>query len=125
MVDLNLQEKLTKAIFAYQVRNKLTQFGIPENEQVQLILRANNKEPLATVDIPTTEKKDHIQKGSLSIESFKQVIKDEFLNGAINTLDLQIAEDSLELIFTTNSGTNIALSVTCCCTIQGYCCCFC
>ena len=128
MANSELENLLTKAIFAFRLREMLTKFGIPENDEVRLeILAGKNSESLASVKVPTTIKKDHIQSGSLSLESFKQKVKDEFLNPAINILDLgqYISDDEIEIIFSSNSDINITIKADCCCDFNGFCCCYC
>ena len=128
MANSELENLLTQAIFAFQLREMLTKFGIPENDEVILEIQAGeNPEPLASVKVPTTVNKAHIQSGSLSLESFKQTVKDKFLNSAINILDLgkYISDDEVRLVFSSSSDLNITILAGCCCRINGQCCCYC
>lgn len=84
-----LENCLTKAIYAYNVRGMLTKLGLPEDAEATMEFQlGDSQESLASCEIPTTVKKDHIPSGSVSLKSFRSLIVDDFINPALNTLDL-------------------------------------
>ncbi|MDJ0632016.1 MAG: hypothetical protein QNJ34_02380 [Xenococcaceae cyanobacterium MO_188.B29] len=136
-----LETCLTKAIYAFKVREILTKFGVPENAEVTLELQiGENSEPCACCQIPTTVKKDHIQCGSMSLSSFQHSVMDDFINPALNTLDLgqyipddeekfAKGESPMKVVFRSNSPSfsmDVTTSSYCCCRLpNGSCCCSC
>lgn len=133
-----LETCLTKAINAFNVREMLTNFGVPEDAEATLELElGDNPEPLVCCEIPTTTKKDHIPCGSLSLKSFQNLVLDDFINPALNILDLgkylpdddgKIAsgEKEMKIVFSSNSprcAINARLSSLCTCVRpSGRCC---
>ncbi len=120
MSNTELKNKITKAIFKHKLREILTKFGISETEAVELELYVEGEtEPEARVTVPTTVKKEHIPSGILSLTSFKQTVKDDFLN------QLELPYDGkINVIFST-ADENIAVRAGCCQFIGGLCVCYC
>lgn len=88
-MNSELETCLTKAIYAFKVRDMLTRFGIPEDTKVTLELQlGEDPKPLALCEVPTTVKKDHVPCGSISMMSFRNLVVDDLINPAIHTLDL-------------------------------------
>ena len=84
-----LEDCLTKAVHAFNVREMLTKFGISEDAKATVELQmGDNSEPLARCEIPTTTEKDHIPCGIMSLDSFHNLVIDNFINPALNVLDL-------------------------------------
>ena len=132
---------LTKAISTFKVREMLTKFGVPEDAEVTLELYlGEDSQPAISCPIRTTVKKDHIQCGSISLTSFQHLVKDDFINPAIHTLDLgrlipdddrnfANGEKPMKVAFRSNSSSfsiGVVTILSCCQRYSdGSCCCAC
>lgn len=120
MINQELENKLIKAIFQFDLRELITKLGIPESQEVELKLYlAKSSEPEATVTIPAANKIGCIACGDISVKDFKSLVKTKFLN----KLQLPYNEE-IKLVFST-PDLNITFSAGCCCVIEGFCCCYC
>lgn len=135
-----LQTTLTKAVYAYKVRDILTMFGFSEDTPVTLeLMLGESTEPVARVEVATSEKKEHVPCGTISMMSLQQMVLDDFINPALHNLDLgqhipdsdgKIAsgESKLNICFRSNTNSfssEIALAGYCCIPCGGICCRFC
>ena len=125
-----LETCLTKAVSAFNVREMLTKLGIPEDAKTMLELQmGGHSEPIARCEIPTTTKKDHILCGTMSLNGFHDLVIDNFINPALNILDLgkylpdddgrfANGEKGMKIIFRSSSpdfSMNLATFSFCCC----------
>lgn len=124
-----LEDCLTKAVNAFNVREMLTKFGISEDAEATIeIQMGDNSEPLARCEIPTTIKKEHIPRGIMSLDSFHNLVIDDFINPALNVLDMgeylpdddgkfARGESGMKMVFRSNSPNyrmNLATYSFCC-----------
>lgn len=133
IVNSPLETCLEKAISEFKVRDMLTKFGIPEDAEVTLEMQIGKNPPLARLSVPNPvkkeDKKEDISRGSMSLTSLHDSLIDDFINRAINDLDLMefiadvggaIDDDKNKLIVSLNSqgdnySTNFVLAGCCCC----------
>ena len=73
-----LERRMAKGIVVCRLRDTLTRFGIPENEQVTVSLKHGNQ-VLASCEIQPTGRKTRIEKIGMSLEAFSNEVIDGFL----------------------------------------------
>ena len=132
-----LENCLNKAVHSFNVRSMLTKLGLPEDVEATLELKLDDSsEPLASCKIASTVRQDHIQCGSISLKSFKNLVTNDFLNPAFNLLDLdkhlpveegKIAsgEKKIQMVFSCSSDDytmKVQTSSGCCCIVGDKCC---
>lgn len=137
-----LENCLTKAISKFEVRDIFTKFGIPHDVEITLKMQlGENSEPIASCSIPKTHKKDSVCE-SRSTDEFKESIKDQFLNPALEEYGLsqyipadvqkEFAEEKVPLVLSFDTSSpeipDIAFMSFACCRRcphpAGHLCCF-
>ena len=128
-INRELENCLDKAVSAFNVREMLTKLGIPEDAKATVELEMGGcSEPLVCCEIPTTIKKEHVRCGTMSLDSFHDLVIDDFINPALNILNLgeylpeddgkfARGESGMKMVFRSSSpdfNLNLATFSFCC-----------
>lgn len=125
-----LENCLEQAISKFQVRDMLTEFGIPKDAEVTLKMQiGENSKPLVRCSVPNATQEKDISDGSMSLTNLQDLLIDKFVNPAISDLNLMefiagvggvVDNDRNKLIFSFDSeGYNYSSRFT----LAGGCCC--